>query len=50
MSWNLWPIEQIYNHINGSRYIEIKGAGHYIWLRKNELGGVLRILIQTIKV
>lgn len=42
-----WPIKQISNLINHSEYIEIKDAGHYIWLtRENELGDVLRAFIK----
>ncbi|WP_423408967.1 alpha/beta fold hydrolase [Heyndrickxia sp. MSNUG] len=43
-----WSIEQIHNLINGSRYIEIKGADHYIWLsKKNELAEALRSFIKS---
>ncbi|MDW0117541.1 alpha/beta hydrolase [Sporosarcina thermotolerans] len=43
-----WSIRQISRLISNSRYIEIKGAEHYIWLsKKNELGEVLRAFIKT---
>ena len=42
-----WPIKQISNLINHSEYIEIKDAGHYIWLtREKELGDVLSVFIK----
>lgn len=43
-----WSIKQISNLINNSRYIEIKGAEHYIWLNeKNKLSKVLRDFINN---
>nr|WP_081472417.1 alpha/beta hydrolase [Ornithinibacillus scapharcae] len=43
-----WSIRQISNLISNSRYIEIKGAEHYIWLsKKNELAEILRTFIKT---
>ena len=43
-----WSIRQVSSLISNSRYIEIKGAEHYIWLsKKNELGEVLRAFIKT---
>lgn len=42
-----WSIEQISNLIPNSRYIEIEGAEHYIWLnKKKELGEVLKPFIK----
>jgi proline iminopeptidase len=42
-----WSIKQISNLIPSSRFIEIEGAGHYVWLnKKNELGEVLRPFIK----
>ncbi|MBB4826427.1 proline iminopeptidase [Sporosarcina luteola] len=41
-----WSIKQISNLISDSSYIEIEGAGHYIWLsEKDKLGEVLRSFI-----
>jgi len=43
-----WPIMQISNLITNSKYIEIKGAEHYIWLSdKNKLSEVLRDFIKN---
>lgn len=44
-----WPIMQISNLITNSRYIEIKGAEHYIWLsNKNELSDILTDFIKNL--
>jgi len=43
-----WSIRQVSSLISNSKYIEVKGAEHYIWLsKKNELGEVLRTFIKT---
>lgn len=45
-----WSIKQISNLINISKYIELKGAEHYIWLTKqNKLGEVLGDFIKKFK-